>query len=121
MDAGSVAKRPCAGSSVRTRVLASRSKEISNSAISRGTTLAIRSPHQTSRRTRGGVCSFGSVVHQSTTDPLSIFWLEGKMGLRTLAEVRPLGEASSKVVQWIGETMSWDIGGLWYVDAVRGA
>jgi hypothetical protein len=35
-------KRPWASSSVRTRVLAHRSKEISNSAVSRGTTLAIR-------------------------------------------------------------------------------
>jgi PAS domain S-box-containing protein len=37
---------------------------------------------------------------------------------RTLAEVRYLGEASSKIVQAICETMSWDVGGLWYVDAV---
>jgi len=36
---------------------------------------------------------------------------------RTLAEVRHLGEASGKVVQSICETMSWDFGGLWYVDA----
>jgi PAS domain S-box-containing protein len=36
---------------------------------------------------------------------------------RTLAEVRHLGEASSKIVQSICETMSWDVGGLWYVDA----
>ena len=36
---------------------------------------------------------------------------------RTLAEVRHLGEASGKVVQSICETMSWDVGGLWYVDA----
>jgi PAS domain S-box-containing protein len=36
---------------------------------------------------------------------------------RTLAEVRHLGEASGKVVQSICETMSWDVGELWYVDA----
>jgi GAF domain-containing protein len=36
---------------------------------------------------------------------------------RTLAEVRHLGEASGKIVQSICETMSWDVGELWYVDA----
>jgi PAS domain S-box-containing protein len=35
---------------------------------------------------------------------------------RTLAEVQHLGEVSGKVVQSICETMSWDVGGLWYVD-----
>jgi GAF domain-containing protein len=35
----------------------------------------------------------------------------------SLAEVRHLGEASGKVVQSICKTMSWDVGGLWYVDA----
>jgi PAS domain S-box-containing protein len=35
---------------------------------------------------------------------------------RTLAEMRHLGEASSKVVQAICETMQWDVGALWYVD-----
>ena len=36
---------------------------------------------------------------------------------RTLAEVRHLGEASGKIVQSICETMGWDVGGLWHVDA----
>src|ERR1700757_4819670 len=35
---------------------------------------------------------------------------------RTLAEGRLSGGVSAKVVQSICETMSWDVGGLWYVD-----
>ena len=36
---------------------------------------------------------------------------------RTLAEVRHLGEASGKIVQAICESMGWDFGDLWRVDA----
>src|SRR5689334_7136563 len=35
---------------------------------------------------------------------------------RTLAEMRHLGEASSKIVQAICETVGWDFGALWHVD-----
>jgi PAS domain S-box-containing protein len=36
---------------------------------------------------------------------------------RTLAEVRHLGEASGKIVQAICESVGWDFGDLWRVDA----
>ena len=36
---------------------------------------------------------------------------------RTLAEVRHLGEASGKIVQSICESVGWDFGDLWRVDA----
>jgi PAS domain S-box-containing protein len=36
---------------------------------------------------------------------------------RTLAEVRHLGEASGKIVQTICESVGWDFGDLWRVDA----
>src|SRR3984893_2368680 len=36
---------------------------------------------------------------------------------RTLAEVRHLGEASKKIVQAICESVGWDFGDLWRVDA----
>jgi PAS domain S-box-containing protein len=39
---------------------------------------------------------------------------------RTLAEVRHLGEASGKIVQSICESMGWDFGDLWRVDAAGG-
>ena len=39
---------------------------------------------------------------------------------RTLAEVRHLGEASGKIVQAICESVGWDFGDLWRVDAHAG-
>jgi GAF domain-containing protein len=39
---------------------------------------------------------------------------------RTLAEVRHLGEASGKIVQAICESVGWDFGDLWRVDADAG-
>ena len=38
----------------------------------------------------------------------------------SLAEVRHLGDASQKIVQAICESMHWDFGGLWLVDAAAG-
>lgn len=39
---------------------------------------------------------------------------------RTLAEVRHLGEASGRIVQAICESVGWDFGDLWRVDADAG-